>query len=1136
MLARLLHGSIRKKLALLFLLSALPAFLIILLAGLNNHQEASAKAEQELLQFSRRIADIQTHTTQDTRILLEGLSRLPEVRTADAPACTQIFASVLKINPSYGALHLVDPQGNLIASGSARLPANFAHTKHFKDALATKTFATGEYILGVTLGVPVFTFGFPVLDDQGQVQGVLLTSIRLDRYGELFEHTRFPQNSFVGICDQHGARIFRFPESPSVPLGKPIKPEVFNAAASSATASGLTMEVGSDGMKRIIAFHQLRLNPDAPPYMYFFVGAPKSEIHAPVRASMFRNFTILFLTIGLTLLSGWYLGGRTLGFRLEEMAEASKRIGEGDYSIRVQPAPEITEIDVLAKSFNDMAESLSASISERMRTEEALRESEQRFRLFFQDAPVAYQSLDGDGNFLEVNKHFCKTLGYAAEELVGTNFKDLLHPDWREHFKENFPRFKAIGEILGVEFQMKRKDGNYILVSFTGRVGKHPDGQFRQTYCVFRDITQERIAEEALRERERYLSTILETTQDGFWVIDRQGSIKSVNEAYCRMSGYTKEEMLTKSLFAIEALENPDAIAAHIDHIINSGSDLFESKHRRKDGSLFDVEISATWLDMYGGIFVCYTRDITDRKRTENALLQEKQFSKSTLDSLPGIFYMYSYPELRLILWNKQHESLLGYDAWEMEGRHLLQWHDPSAKDAVLLAVDTVMKKGQASIEALLLAKDGRAIPFILSGVKFETQGKTYLMGTGFDFSARKKAEADMVAAKIAAEAANQAKSEFLANMSHEIRTPLNGIMGMLQLLETSATEQERQQLCKLALQSTDRLTRLLSDILDLSRVEAGKTPMRAEPFNLREVLAQTIDLFAPMAVQSGLELHHRFDPSLPDWVSGDSIRLQQILTNLIGNAFKFTPKGHVSVDVSPLPSVQPGTIRIFFSISDTGCGIADDALGTLFQPFTQVSQGYARSHQGAGLGLTICKHLVTLMGGNMSVESELGVGTRFYFCIPFQATEQIRMVDKPALREIAAPRTGRVLLAEDDEVTIFAVRRLLEKSGYAVSVVRNGQEAITQLQNEDFDLILMDVQMPVMDGTEATRIIRESVHLGEKRTIPIIALTAFAMPGDKKKFLLAGMNGYLAKPVGIGELTRTMSDVLGHRDSLSSL
>ena len=1010
MLARLLHGSIRKKLALLFLLSALPAFLIILLAGLNNHQEATAKAEQELLQFSRRIADIQTHATQDTRILLEGLSRLPEVRTADAPACTQLFAGVLKINPSYGAIHLVDPQGNLLASGNARLPANFAHTKHFKDALATKSFATGEYILGVTLGVPVFTFGFPVLDDQGQVQGVLLTSMRLDRYGELFEHTRFPQNSFVGICDQHGARVFRFPESPAIPLGKPIKPEVFNAAASSETASGLTMEVGSDGMERIIAFHQLRLNPDAPPYMYFFVGAPKSEIHAPVRAGMFRNFTILFMTIGLTLLSGWYLGGRTLGFRLEEMAEASKRIGEGDYSIRVQPAPEITEIDVLAKSFNDMAESLSASISERMRTEEAL------------------------------------------------------------------------------------------------------------------------------RERERYLSTILETTQDGFWVIDRQGSIKSVNEAYCRMSGYTKEEILNKSLFAIEALENPDATAAHIDHIINSGSELFETKHRRKDGSVFDVEISATWLDMYGGIFVCYTRDITDRKRTENSLLQEKQFSRSTLDSLPGIFYMYSYPELRLILWNKQHESLLGYQDWEMEGRHLLQWHDPSAKDAVLRAVETVMENGQSSIESSLLAKDGRAIPFILSGVKFETQGKTYLMGTGFDFSARKKAEADMVAAKIAAEAANQAKSEFLANMSHEIRTPLNGIMGMLQLLETSATEQERQQLCKLALQSTDRLTRLLSDILDLSRVEAGKTPMRAEPFNLREVLVQTIDLFAPMAVQSGLELHHRFDPALPDWVSGDSIRLQQVLTNLIGNAFKFTPQGHVSVDVSPLPSVQPGTVRIFFSISDTGCGIADDALGTLFQPFTQVSQGYARSHQGAGLGLTICKHLVTLMGGNMSVESELGIGTRFYFSIPFQATEQIRMADKPALRELGTPRTGRVLLAEDDEVTIFAVRRLLEKSGYTVSVVRNGQEAITQLQDEDFDIILMDVQMPVMDGTEATRIIRESVHLGEKRTIPIIALTAFAMPGDKEKFLLAGMNGYLAKPVGIRELTRAMSDVLGHQDSLSSV
>jgi CheY-like chemotaxis protein len=300
---------------------------------------------------------------------------------------------------------------------------------------------------------------------------------------------------------------------------------------------------------------------------------------------------------------------------------------------------------------------------------------------------------------------------------------------------------------------------------------------------------------------------------------------------------------------------------------------------------------------------------------------------------------------------------------------------------------------------------------------------------------------------------------------------------------------------------------------------------IRSQRFNLHSALTQAIDLFVPVAVQTDVALTRHLDPGLPIWVVGDSIRLQQVLTNLIGNSFKFTKSGHVHVEAYTLPSRSNDTFRVFFAIEDTGCGIADEELGSLFQPFTQVSQGYTRNHQGAGLGLTICKQLVNLMGGNMAVESEEGVGTTFAFCMTF-STEVRPHGDETALESCTEPPASlQILLAEDDETTVFSISRLLEKSGHSVTVARNGHEALDLHAAHDFDLILMDVQMPVLDGIESTRRIRET-DSKKKRTIPIIAMTAYAMAGDRETFLAAGMNGYIAKPVELDVLLRTVAEV----------
>ena len=378
--------------------------------------------------------------------------------------------------------------------------------------------------------------------------------------------------------------------------------------------------------------------------------------------------------------------------------------------------------------------------------------------------------------------------------------------------------------------------------------------------------------------------------------------------------------------------------------------------------------------------------------------------------------------------------------------------------------------------------------------------------------------------AKLKAEAANQAKSEFLANMSHEIRTPMNAILGMTELALTSDARAEQRRYLSTVKQSANALLQIIDDVLDFSKIEAGKLELHRGPFSLRDTLNDTLEVLASRAAEKDIELACQVSMRVPDVLRGDSTRLRQILMNLVGNAIKFTDLGGVFVRVEREPddakiASRGGLIWLQFVVTDTGIGIPLDKQKIIFESFVQADGSMTRRYGGTGLGLSICSQLVSLMGGRIWVDSQVGRGSSFHFTVCLETEQGANAEEKPPSTPIKkAMRPLRVLLAEDNEINQQVAIEFLQMRGHDVRVAANGIQALAALAAERFDVVLMDVQMPQMDGFKATAAIREK----EKTTglhMPIIAMTGYAMKGDRQRCLDAGMDAYVCKPIRSQEL-----------------
>ncbi|EFO80723.1 two-component hybrid sensor and regulator [Oscillochloris trichoides DG-6] len=641
--------------------------------------------------------------------------------------------------------------------------------------------------------------------------------------------------------------------------------------------------------------------------------------------------------------------------------------------------------------------------------------------------------------------------------------------------------------------------------------------------------------EDRVEQRTMEVQDLYENAPVGYHSLDAEGLLIVLNQTQLNWLGYTREDLLGRPFIEILSPRSiPD-----FEHIFplfkqqGSVRDL-EFEMRKKNGTLMPVLISATAVyDECGNYLMSRSTvfDNTERKKAELALRETEERTRLLIESSPDAIVLFS-EQGEVVQLNRAFEQMTGYTSAQMLGRtpeHIgLIMPDMTWDLALMVSHDLAEHHYFTTIDLQIQRANGEMLDVAMRVFGLTLQGQPHYLATLRDVTTEKHAEEKLRQANVALAHAARTKDEFLASMSHELRTPLNAILGLSEaLIEGVRGPLNERQLDALhnIEASGQHLLALINDILDLSKVEAGRLDLQIEAVSVAEVCQASLLFVKEQALKKSLRLSFHLDDQMAE-MDADPRRLKQMLVNLLSNAVKFTPpKGHVNLHVT----IDLEAEQIVFVVEDTGIGIAQDDLPRLFQPFKQLDSRLSRQHEGTGLGLALVRRLAEMHGGGVMVESELGKGSRFSIQLPYRQPEMPNTTPDPTLPAVSQPVVARspgrrILLVEDNTVNILTISDYLHSRGYTVAVANNGQEALDSIEQAQPELILMDIQMPVMDGIEATRRLRAMPAYSE---IPIIALTALAMPGDRERCLAAGANAYLTKPISLRHLVQMIEEMV---------
>ena len=736
---------------------------------------------------------------------------------------------------------------------------------------------------------------------------------------------------------------------------------------------------------------------------------------------------------------------------------------------------------------------------------------------------------------LMINQAGAAFLGKTVDDVIGLSVQDLFAAESARRILERDDEILAKGTTETYELTTTTKTGIERTFLTTKAPYRDRHGNVVGIIGINRDITEQKRAKEALVESDRRFRDLFYEAPVGYHELDSEGRITCVNTTELSMLGYSSEEMIGHHVWdfikeaetARRMFAEKLALRRPLGHV--------ERSFRRKDGTFVDVQLDDQMLRDPDGRIIgirATMQDITERKRTEEALKQSEQRFRDLFENASDVIYTADFHGNFTSL-NRSGERMTGYTREEALHLNFAQVVSPeSLKRMTEMTARTRTSHDETVFELEIFKKSGEPLLVEISSRAIRKDGKPVgIQGIGRDITQRKQVEAELERARDVALESVRLKSEFLAIMSHEIRTPMNGVIGMTGLLLETDLSASQREYAETIQSSADALLRIIDDILDFSKLEAGLLRFEKIDFNLRGAVEATVHLLAERAQAKGVELTSLVHADVPTALQGDPGRLRQVLLNLAGNAVKFTGQGEVVVTVKKV-SGTASHVTLRFEIQDTGIGISADAQRGLFRAFTQADGSTTRKYGGTGLGLAISRQLVERMGGKIGIESTPGHGSIFWFTAEFEtqpesavraghtagslSSASVLVVDNNAAnrkqhRDQSAAGV-RILVAEDSVVNRKVALGQLRNLGYRAEAVENGRELLTALDRGHVDVILMDCQMPEMDGFAATAEIRR--REGTSRHTIIIAMTANALDGDKETCLAAGMDDYLSKPV----------------------
>ncbi|MDD2883881.1 MAG: PAS domain S-box protein [Dechloromonas sp.] len=773
---------------------------------------------------------------------------------------------------------------------------------------------------------------------------------------------------------------------------------------------------------------------------------------------------------------------------------------------------------------------------------------QERFAVAFNASPAAISlsTLD-DGIFLDVNPRYCALVGQSREALLGQSALSFhFWPNaaarltWRNELQQK-------GRIQDYRTEWLAPDGQGRAVSLSSEIIALDAQPFVLSFII--DISEHQAAERQVRQLQSRLATAFSAAPVAACITRvRDGRLIDVNQRLLTEYAWTRDELIGKTTLEAGLWGRQEDRIRMVEQLQRDGRiHDFESIGVGRDGRKREISFSAEPIELDGEAhMVVYIADISERRAAERALREREELYRGIFSYAQDGICLVNPDTLTVVEINDAGCQLIGYTREETTHLRLSDLEVNQDQTLAQQLIADVMARGQKTFETPYRHRDGSRLFARVAASVVHLANRPHINFIWQDITRQKKASAEFAAAhqelevqvavrtaelrkaRDAAEASNRAKSAFLANMSHEIRTPMNAIIGLTHLSERNTSDPaQRERLVKVG-QAAHHLLGIINQILDLSKIEAGKLEIDASDFSLRELLDNTLSMISDAARAKGLTLRTELDPQLPDALQGDPLRIGQILLNFLSNALKFTQDGEILLSAQLLERKEH-TLHLQLSVSDTGPGLSAEEQVRLFEPFEQADSSTTRAHGGTGLGLAIARRLAGLMGGDTGVDSQPGDGCRFWFSVQVTPGRQEKSNRLPTqtdnhLENQLRANGGqwRLLLTEDNLINQEVASDLLRQVGLSCDLAVNGHEAVKMAGETRYDLILMDIQMPEMDGLSATRALRAAGH-----QMPIIAMTANAFGEDRQRCLAAGMNDHLGKPVDPATLYRKLLDWL---------